>query len=251
MEFRGNRVQQFRKRGDARVGPCEFLRFIAIFFAACRAGTVRTEIDRGVVQRLHALFVLLRMPRAGLLDFVRLFEFAQLARAVFLHHFESGGGDAGIVDQAHFRGPRRVARQLRVCLVFPALHITAAHGEAGVDAFEHLVPFGVVHHLAAAFDLLALVVEGDALELARRHAAVHRAQIADASAVARLGDLRRPGLELGPRRLVVHDLVRAIGNLLGDRAEDETLLDIDLGERNKQMEFHGCDSFVRFEKRKA
>ena len=178
------------------------------------------------------------MPRAGFFDFAHRPEFAQLDGAVLLHHFEGRGRNAGIVDEADFARPRRVARKLRVFLILPALQVTSAHREAGVHAFEHLRPFGVVHHLAAAFDALALIVEGDGLELARGDLAVHCAQIADASAVARLGDLRRPGLEFGPRGLVIHDLVGLVGNFFRDGAVDETLLDLDLGQGNKQPKIH-------------
>src|ERR1700733_13338901 len=102
------------------------------------------------------------MPRTSLRDLVGgacVPELAQFRRAVFLDDLEGRGRDAGIVDEADFRRLRRVARQLRVLLVRPAAQIFPAHAEAGVDAFEHLVPFVVVNPLAAALDLPPLAVE--------------------------------------------------------------------------------------------
>ncbi len=83
---------------------------------------------------------------------------------------------------------------------------------------------------------LRLVVEGDVGELAGRDPAVHGAHRAERLAAARRQRLGRPFLEIGLARGVVADLARAVGRLGGGDAGDEPLVEVDLGERQEQVE---------------
>jgi hypothetical protein len=102
-----------------------------------------------------------------------------------------------------------------------------------------LVPLRFIDHLGDCRDTFFRVVEDDSVEPSRRHAAVHRAQITGALAARCTRDLRRPRLELGTRGFIVHDLARLVRHFFGDRAVNETLGHIDLGDGNEQAKVHG------------
>ena len=103
-------------------------------------------------------------------------------------------------------------------LVGPTLHVAAALGEAGVDAFSDLPPFVVVDDLGRHDHALHLVVEGDVGELACGDLAVHGAHGAHRLAAARRQRLGRPFFEVGLRAGVVADLARAVRRLGGGDA---------------------------------
>ena len=161
-------------------------------------------------------------------------EGALLDHAV-LDHLEGGVGQAGQVDQRNLTRLGGVADEARLG-IGPAPHIAPALGKAGVDALADLEPFVVVDDLGGDDDALHLVVEFDAGELARGDAAVHGAHRAERLAAARFERLIRPLLEIGLARRIVADLARAVGRLGRGDSGDEPPVEVDLHERQEQVE---------------
>jgi len=155
-------------------------------------------------------------------------------RAVGLDHFEARFRQAGQIDERNFARRRGVTCQS--VIIRPAARIAAALREAGIDAFLHLVPFGVVDDLGADLDLLLLVVEIERRHLAGGDGAVHGAQIAARLAAGRAGDLLRPFLVERLGRGVIANLAGAVFGLGRGDAIDEAPLRIDLGDRNEQVQ---------------
>ena len=150
-------------------------------------------------------------------------------------HRKRGVGQARQVDQRDLARLGGVAHQARI-RVGPALHIAPPLGKAGVDAFGDFSPFVVVDDLGGHDDTLGFIVEGDVGELAGGDAAVHGAHRAERLAAARLERLGRPFLEIGLARGVVADLTRAVGRLGGGDAGDEPPVEIDLHQRQEQVQ---------------
>ena len=155
-------------------------------------------------------------------------ELAQLGRAIGLDHLEGGVRQARQIHEGNLDRVGGVALEAGF-LVLPLLDVGAALAEPGVDALLDLVPLGVVDDLGANLDLLVVVVEVDFGHLAGGNGAVHRAKVAEALAVGRLGDLARPLLVIGLGRGVVADFLGPVGGLGGGNAVDQALSSVDLG----------------------
>ena len=162
-------------------------------------------------------------------------ERALLDEALGLDDVEGCGRQARHVDEGNLDRVGGVALQARG-LVIPPFDVASPLREAGVDAFEALFPLAVVHNFRADLDRARVVVERDVRDLACRRRAVHRAQIADRLAAARLFHVVRPFLVERLGAGVVADFAGQV-RLLGRRdSVDEPLLDVDLRERDEYAE---------------
>ncbi len=174
--------------------------------------------------------------------FEALAELAHDARAVGFDHLEMRLRQAGQIDERNLAGLGGIMRA--ALIVAPTLGISAALREAGIDAFFHLDPFGVVHDFGADLDLLPRVVEGERGDFAGGDRAMHGAQIAARLAARRTRDLARPFFVERLRRCVIANLAGAVLAFGSGDAIDEPPRCIDLGDRDEQVEGHGC-SLVR------
>lgn len=161
-------------------------------------------------------------------------ETPPLARAVRLHHLEDSLRQARQIDERDFARRGGVARH--AVIVRPAPGISATLRKAGVDAFLHLVPFGIINDLGADLDLLLPVVEVQRRHLSGGHVAVHGAQIAARFTAGGLRDFLRPFLVKRLGRGVIANLAGAILGFRRRDAIDEALLRIDLDDQNEHVE---------------